>query len=169
MSPWRRAADTKSTLKQDRDDLVTFVREEVSILTIFSSPWLPLSSWQKCKRKLAKIMSIQVLLQLPREWFMQTQLISSSAALSFSLPSSGADFSQSFFEMRKHILIIQLGRQEAGKAHFPRLHWRLSRWSWEMLVLAAATPVKETALGLPHSAEQGGSGFCLCTELPATG
>lgn len=38
-----------------------------------------------------------------------------------------------------------------------------------MHVLAAATPVKQTVLGLSHSAEQGGSGFCPCAELPATG
>lgn len=55
--------------------------------------------------------------------------ISSSAALSFSLPTFGMDCSQCLFEVRKHLLIIQLGRQDAGKAHFPRLHWESSRWS----------------------------------------
>lgn len=38
-----------------------------------------------------------------------------------------------------------------------------------MHVLAAATEVKQTALGLPHSAEQDGRSFCPCAELPATG
>lgn len=61
------------------------------------------------------------------------------------------------FEMRKHLLVIHMGKQDAGKAHFPRLRWGLSQWSWEMHVLAAATRVKQTALGLPHSAEQRGS------------
>lgn len=89
------------------------------------------------------------------------------AAVNFSLCTSGMDSSQCLFEMKKHFLIIQLGRQDTGKAHFPRLPWGLSWWGWEMHVLAAATPVKQTALGLPHSAEQGGSDFCPCTELPA--
>lgn len=38
-----------------------------------------------------------------------------------------------------------------------------------MHVLAAATAIKQTVLGLPHSTEQGGSGFHPCAELPATG
>jgi len=38
-----------------------------------------------------------------------------------------------------------------------------------MHVLAAAASVKQAVPGLPHSAEQGSSGFRTCTELPATG
>lgn len=84
-----------------------------------------------------------------------------SAALSLSLPHQDG-LLQHPFEVRKHLLIVHVGKQDAGKAHFPGLHWGLSWWSWEMHVLAATTPVKQTALRLPHSTEQGSADLSLC-------
>lgn len=108
----------------------------------------------------------------PSGWKQFLLPISSSAALSFSLPTFGMDCSQCLFEVRKHVLLIQLGKQDAGKAHFPRLHWELSRWSTSQnrhapgKLCSFASELSQTLVPCPGLRQQGrwSTGQCVISR-----
>lgn len=113
-------------------------------------------------------MSNQVLLQPLWEWFMPTQPISSLPLSTSPCALQGRTSPGSLWD-EEALSHHTIGKARSKKSSLPRLCWGLSQWSWEMHVFAGATAVKGTALGVPHSAEQDGSDFCPCTELPAMG